>query len=286
MIKGFEQIQFIDIHYHANPDLYTRRLNGIEAGLQYKKHQGACVLKSHLGATSIQSSLANAQGLAVFPSLTLNAIAGGINYRVILQALAEYSPQSTKLIVDFPTITGRKHHSKLQRTLTNEKLKKTTLQAETLFNDKKRLKPQVLDILKMQLDYPIVVSTGHASKEEVYALVDACIQHHIPSLLLNQPANPLSGFSAKELETLCHNEFIWFEQTILTYLLAYQNFEDISYVLNHIPRVIYSSDLGQKSQMTIDSWLDYSDKLFQAIKLPRSRKKQLIYDNPRKLIAR
>ncbi|TAK75003.1 MAG: hypothetical protein EPO11_06140, partial [Gammaproteobacteria bacterium] len=92
MVFSLDQADFIDIHYHANPDLYKRRYSAIEAGKLYQYQKGAVVLKSHLGATSIHASLAQQEGLPVFPSIVLNAISGGIHYRSVLQALCEYQP--------------------------------------------------------------------------------------------------------------------------------------------------------------------------------------------------
>lgn len=275
--------QFIDIHYHASPDLYIRRLDALEAGREYHAHHGAVVLKSHLGATSVQATLAQRLGLPVFPSLVLNAIAGGIHYRVIEKALLEYQSESVgKMIVHFPTITGRKYHSKLSRQLVNNAI---PLLSETLFNESQTLKKEVLDILRMARDYPIVLSTGHASKEEVYALIDACVQFSVPQLLLNQPANPLTGLDAAALKEVSKLGFIFTEQTALTYLLGHQSKEDFTEVLCTIPGVIYSSDLGQTSQMGIRDWLDFSNRMFDDLGLTESRKNEIWRQNAFKLLA-
>ncbi|MBA2709879.1 MAG: hypothetical protein H0U57_04720 [Tatlockia sp.] len=280
-----ENYQFIDIHYHADPDLYKRRLNAIEAGRCYQGLKGAVVLKSHLGATTVQATLAQSMGLPVFPSLALNHIAGGIDYRVIMRGLAEYqSAHTAKMIVDFPTITGRQYQSKLSRQLTAEHLSQQTLKPETLFNKSNDLRKEVIDILKMASEYPIVLSTGHASKEEVFSLIDACIKYKVPSLLLNQPANPLTGLEAKDLKKLAENEFVWIEQTALTFLLGHQTKDDFVEVLTRLPRVIYSSDLGQLSQIEISQWLVESKKWFDEFKLSEQRKDELMHKNAYQLL--
>lgn len=202
-----EKLKFIDIHYHAAPDLYIRRRNAIEAGRLYHSLRGAVVLKSHIGSTGIQATIAQEMGLPVFPSVVLNHINGGINYRVVIRALSEYQPLfSGKMIVDFPTITGRKLQSKLSRDLTHNTLKQYTGQKETLFGSKQQLRKEVIDILKMARDYPIVLTSGLASREEVYRLIDACNQYNVPSLLLSQPSNPLTGLKFTELNELIKNE--------------------------------------------------------------------------------
>ena len=134
-------------------------------------------------------------------------------------------------------------------------------------------------------DYPIVLSTGHASRDEVYSLIDACIQYNVSALLLNQPANPLTGLNAQALAELGKNDFIWVEQTALTYLIGHQDKEDFSTVLTSIPRVIYSSDLGQTDQMDVTDWLVYSKNIFSELKLSEQRKDDLLHINALKLLS-
>lgn len=280
------KFKFIDIHYHANPDLYTRRWNAMEAGTLYQSLNGAVVLKCHTGSTSIQATLLQEMGLPVLPSLVLNHIGGGINYRVVIHALSEYQPQiASKMIVHFPTITGRKIQSKLSRQLTHNDLEKYTQKGETLFSSKQELRKEAIDILKMTKDYPIVLSSGHASREEVYRLIDACNQYNVPSLLLNQPANPLTGLKFSELSELVKNEWLWVEQTALTFILGHQDKQDFSQVLTHLPRVVYSSDLGQPNQMDIPDWFNFSKKIFHELDLSEKREEELFLTNAIKLLS-
>lgn len=282
----FNAYKFIDIHYHSAPDLYLRRWDALDAGHIYQSLQGAVVLKSHLGATSAQATLAQKAGLPVFPSLVLNSIAGGIDYRVILRALSEYQPLiESRMIVDFPTITGRKIQSRVTRTLAHDYLSKHTLKSTTIFNHKHQLRKQVINILKMASDYPIVLSTGHASKNEIYSLVDAGIQYHVPALLLNQPANPLTGLNAGALRDLTQQDFLWVEQTALTYVSGHQDKEDFAAVLSSLPRVIYSSDLGQTSQMDIQDWFLFSKKIFAELDLSEQRQDEVLRVNPLTLLG-
>lgn len=277
MQKKISDYEFIDIHYHANPDLYHRRWNAIEAGHHYATLNGAVVLKSHLGSTSVQATLAQQAGYPVFASLVLNSIAGGLDYQVIIRALCEYQPViPANLLVHFPTITGKKHSTKLNRQLTHAHLQPYALKGLQLTKENSpfELKKEVIDIIKMAKDHPIVLSSGHANKEEIYALIDACDQHQV-KLLLNQPANPLTGLNVDELLKMTHCPWIWVEQTFLTYSLAYQDENDFIDVIQKVPRVIYSSDLGQTDQKDIAEWREYSKQLFEKLKLSYQKKETL-----------
>lgn len=160
-LRPIDDYQFIDIHYHANPDLYDRRWSALEAGDLYQSFNGALVLRSHLGSTSAQATLAQRLDFPVLPSVTLNHFAGGIHYRVIMQALSQY-----------------------------------------------------------------------------------------------QSLNP-----AKMIK------------------------EDLSAVLTSLPRVLYSSDLGQTSQMDVGDWLIFSNNLFTELKLTEQRKEDLWRNNAIALLS-
>ena len=285
-MKNLGNYKFIDIHYHASPDLYERKLTAIAAGKLYKSLEGAVVLRSHLGSTSVQATLAQAMGLPVLPSLILNPIAGGINYQVVLRALAEYQgPLAFKMIVDFPTITGRSYSSRLSRNLIPGAYGPEIQSAESIFNEQGRIKSTALDILKMTRDYPIVLSTGHASQDEINTLVEACYQCDVPSLLINQPAHPLTGMNAADLEKLLMHDFLWVDQTLLTYLIGHQDRNDLQKILQKLPRVIYSSDLGQVSQMGVKEWVVYTQKLWLELDLDDERQREIELYNPLRLLT-
>lgn len=277
MLKPLNDYDFIDIHYHARPDLYYRLYNAIECGKKYRDLNGAVVLKSHLGSTSAQATLAQESGYPVFASLVLNDIAGGLDYRIILSALCEYQPIiRTKLLVHFPTITGRSHESKLKRKLMHSDLEKYSLKGLTITkeNSENELKKEVIDIIKMAKDYPIILSSGHANKKEVYMLIDACDQYGV-KLLLNQPANPMTGLNAQELLKITDCPWVFIEQTYLTYLLGYQKEKDFFDVIQDLPKVIYSSDLGQSDKIDIMTWRENSNKLFEKLNLSNKKKESL-----------
>ncbi|MBY0544793.1 MAG: hypothetical protein K2Q14_04510 [Gammaproteobacteria bacterium] len=284
-LSPIKAAKFIDIHYHVNPDAYERRYSALQAGRIYKQLNGAVVLKSHLGSTVKIANDAQNEGLPVYGSIVLNKIAGGIDYRYVLRELSTYNPiDNIALLVHLPTITGRTHASKLKRTVVTNIPQDQLFAPETISDESNKLKQSVVDILKLSLDYPIVISSGHANKMEVELLVEACCKLGIKKLVLNQPANPLTGMTFNDLSQLARYDFIWFEQTALTYLLEYQSKEDFFNVILKLPRVIYSSDLGQPSQIDIQQWHEeYTQWLTEKV-ISFSRLELLVKDNPEKLL--
>lgn len=286
MQKNLNEFKFIDIHYHANPDLYQRRHDPISVGREYQKHGGAVVLKSHLGSTAEQATVAQAMGLPVLPSIVLNDIAGGLDYKAVLRALLNYNATiECRLLVHLPTITGRIHRSKLKRDVTNARWQQVAMAPLNIFDDRNQLKTECLDLIKLANDEPIVLSTGHASKEETYALINVISKYPNVRLMLNQPANPMTGLSAEDLIEISKNKQVTIEQTLLTYLLQYQDKTDLQKVMSSVDNVVYSSDLGQTSQMDIEQYLEYSQNLFAIFKLSKQRIKDICLINPVKMLS-
>lgn len=264
------QATFIDVHYHAGPDAYLRRHSASTAGQLYRDHQGWVVLKNHLGCTAAQAWEARDAGLPVSGSIVLNEIAGGLSTRVVERSLCQH-PGDLRFIVHLPTVTGRQHSSRLARTLSHPILGQRPIQPLTVSDASGQLNAATLDLLRMSRDYPIVISTGHANGLEVLRLVEAADRLGVPRLMLNQPANPLTGLDAAALMALGELPFLYIEQTALTYLLGYQPIEDFATVLAQLPQVVYSSDLGQTSQPDVAQWLEQSKQWLQGFDLSTKR---------------
>ncbi|RON55859.1 DUF6282 family protein [Pseudomonas frederiksbergensis] len=265
------QANFIDVHYHAGPDAYLRRHSAVQAGHHYQAQNGWVVLKNHLGCTAAQAWEAREQGLPVSGSIVLNEIAGGIDWRVVERSLCQHGAADLRFIVHLPTVTGRSHTSRLARSLSHPILSERPIKPLTVSDDSGQLTPATLDLLRMSRDYPVVISTGHANREEVLRLVEAADRLQVPRLMLNQPANPLTGLNAEDLLALGNLPFLYIEQTALTYLLEYQGRDDFSRVLRELPQVVYSSDLGQTSQPDIAQWLKMSQQWFEEFGLSKER---------------
>lgn len=269
-----QDARFIDVHYHANPDAFVRRHGALEAGRQYAAHDGWVVLKNHLGCCAAQAWEARQEGLPVSGSVVLNEIAGGVDFRVVQRSLCLHGDSPARLIVHLPTVTGRKHNSSLKREIGHSLLQHSPILPTTVSCDG-RLTKATQDILRMAKDYPIVISTGHANAEEIALLVDAAVCFEVPRLMLNQPANPLTGLNARALRNLAEVPAVYAEQTALTYLLGYQPWEDFEAVLKTVPRTLYSSDLGQTSQMDVKSWLGKTEEWFGTMQLGEPLKRSV-----------
>ena len=104
-------------------------------------------------------------------------------------------------------------------------------------------------------------------------------------MMLNQPANPITGMDANALKQLGKYDWLYVEQTALTVLLGYQDLDDFYDVLNNVNNSIYSSDLGQNSQMLPDAWQSQSIEWFNEAGLSPQDIKKLTLIKPLSMIA-
>lgn len=270
-MRPTDATRFVDVHHHVGPDAYVRRHTATSAGALYRDLGGWVVLKNHLGCTAAQAWEARQNGLPVSGSIVLNDLAGGVDLRAVQRAVVQQGEDSgLRLIVHLPTVTGRAHRSRLKRSPSHPVLARDGLRPLTVTEDGGPLRPEVRELMRAARDLPVVVSTGHADAREVRLLVDEAVRHGV-RLMLNQPANPMTGLSYADLVDVAAAQEVWTEQTALTYLLDYQDRADFEAVLGRLPRTVYSSDLGQTSQMDVDEWDRTSRKWFQEAGLDEAR---------------
>ncbi|HEX2581985.1 MAG TPA: DUF6282 family protein [Dongiaceae bacterium] len=282
-------LDFLDVHYHANPDLYLRRYDALEIGEIYGAHGGAVVLKNHLGGASEVAAMARSRGCHVFGSVVLNDIAGGITLKTVKQQLCYHGDdpdRNGRMLVHLPTNVPHAHKSVLARQYYNSHVSAWATQPTCICDAAGRLLPEILALFDFAQENPIVISTGHASRREVDMLIEiaACRSHPV-RLMLNQPANPITGMTAQDLLALAREDWLFIEQTSLTVLLGYQDEEDFYDVLREVPNLIYSSDLGQTSQMLPAEWIAWSNRHFEAAGLSPERRAEIRLETPLRMLA-
>ena len=276
-----EKLNYLDVHYHVNPDSFKRRYNVLQAGEVYKRSGGGVVLKNHLGSTTALASLAQEQGIPVFGSVALNAVSGGLSLNVVRQALCQYVfKYSGRLLVHLPTVVRSKHKSRLSRQESNQFVTKFGNITLNISENGVDLRPEVLELLQMASYEPLVISSGHANFDEVHMLIEAADKIGNIKIMLNQPASPITGMTANDLKKLGNNDWLFIEQTALTVLLGYQAQTDFFKVIKDCHNVVFSSDLGQISQMDIEEWRSVSKSWFKQAGLSMEQTKEINLHNP------
>lgn len=281
-----EETKFIDLHYHAGADLYKRRHSVFEAGRRYASRSGWVVVKSHIGSTSAVAWEARQEGLPVSGSVTLNAISGGLSTRVMEQAVYQHGDNGpARLLVYLPTLVGSRHTAKVDRVPFHTLLDPGKLDGLRVSSDSTPLVSEIYEIMRAAADLPVVLATGHASREEILRLVDAALDCGLDRLLLTHPTHPMCGFTVSDLRSLASLPEVYGEITALTRLLGYHDAAEYADILAAHPRLVFTSDLGQLDQPDIDEWIGLRTRWFAAAGLSDEWATKLALRNPKLLLS-
>ncbi|RSN54702.1 hypothetical protein DMH12_16410 [Streptomyces sp. WAC 04229] len=276
----------VDVHYHAGPDLYRRRLTSAGAGRAYAEAGGWVVLKSHLTSTAARAWEARQEGLPVSGTLVLNDLAGGVHTRAVEQAVYAHGADSpARLIVHLPTLAGPAHSSALHRTPFHPRLDPDRWRTAPVVDGDGRLRREVTEVLRAARDLPVAVATGHCDRETALRVVEEAVRLEVPRLLLTHATHPMSGFTPTGLTDLSHVSGLYVELTALTLLLGHRDVVHLGEVVRAHPRVVFSSDLGQPGQPDVREWLDLSGRWFRAAGLRSREVTAVTRTNPARLLA-
>ncbi|MFE5580844.1 DUF6282 family protein [Kitasatospora sp. NPDC056531] len=276
----------VDLHYHAGPDLYRRRLTSLGAGRAYQDVGGWVVLKSHLSSTAARAWEARQEGLPVSGTLVLNELAGGVRPRAVEQAVYAHGPDSpARLVVHLPTLVGHTHCSPLRRTPFHPLLDPERWRTRPVLDDNGRLRRDVREVLRAARDLPVAVATGHSDREAVLRIVDEAVRLDLPRLLLTHATHPMSGFTPDNLTDLSQVPGLYVEITALTLLLGHRDAGHLSELVHAHPRVLFSSDLGQPDQPDVKEWLDLSAQWFRDAGLTNREIRAITWANPVNLLT-
>jgi hypothetical protein len=176
----------IELHCHSYPSIFPRKQNDWELVEDVKKAKMAgVVLKAHEASTVDRASLIRLKepGLHVYGGLVLNEFTGGLSPKAVDAAIR----QGAKIIW-MPTISANQHcchfGKKKTRFFNSERPIQNEEQGLTIWNEEKRIKREVHEILALIGEADIALATGHLSAEEVAVLIDAAKEHRIDKLLI------------------------------------------------------------------------------------------------------
>jgi hypothetical protein len=228
----------IDSHLHTSPDPYTQRsVDALTAAHQAKElGMRALVLKSHDYPTApvAQTVEGVVEGIKVIGSLTLNHGVGGINPKAV-----EASARMGAKVIWMPTFYS-----------VPDRKRRNLKGGIFILNEEGKILAQVREILALIKEYDLVVSTGHISKEEVFALTEEALAIGIRKLSITHPlteivGDPLSPAIQKELA----DRGVFIEHCFCATMPLYGHLdprkivEAIRYV--GVERCILSTDFGQ-----------------------------------------
>jgi hypothetical protein len=201
-----------DLHVHVAPDVMDRRIDDVTLAEQYGDHDLAgFVLKSHYVPTAERASVVNrvVQGAHAIGAITLNNAVGGMNAMAVEIAALEGAR-----VVWFPTFDalnepiGRSHPqegevvpmwAKMQRDL---RARGFVSEPVLVVDAENNVLPEVVNVLKVIAEHDLVLATGHLSRNEIFAVVDAALAQGVKRIVITHPEFPSQNISGPDQRAL------------------------------------------------------------------------------------
>lgn len=202
----------VDLHVHVAPDVMRRRVTDFDLARRHRDEGlGGFVLKSHYVPTAerAQTVRAAVPDVAVYGAITLNGSVGGMN-----PVAVEIAAREGARFVWMPTVDSQNQRSSTASDPEGAKPPMwAQLQAELLeqgiasppievMDGGSEVLPEVLDVLKVIARHDLVLATGHLSRDEIMAVVQAANDVGVKRVVVTHPeftSQRLSGHDQREL---------------------------------------------------------------------------------------
>jgi alkanesulfonate monooxygenase SsuD/methylene tetrahydromethanopterin reductase-like flavin-dependent oxidoreductase (luciferase family) len=204
-----------DTHMHVSPDVVERITDDISLAQKFKElGMAGLVLKSHYGSTAERASVVRAAvpGVDVLGAISLNRAVGGINPLAV-----EIAAREGARTVWLPTVDsvneshereapgGREGQSKvpvwvkLQLELREQGIE---IPPVPVVDPDGVVLPAVREVFAMIARHGMLLATGHLSRNEIFAVVDAALEEGVTDIVITHPEFPSQDLSVEEQRAL------------------------------------------------------------------------------------
>jgi hypothetical protein len=176
----------IELHCHASPSLFPRKQTDWELIEDIKSAgMAGVVIKAHEGQSVDRAALIRAKepDLHVYGGLVCNYFTGGLSPIAVDAAI-----RLGAKVIWMPTISAEQHLSdfakKKSRVLSADRPLTLPKHGLKIWDENRKILPEVHEILELIAEANIVLATGHISPEEVMPLVEAAQEHKVEKILI------------------------------------------------------------------------------------------------------
>jgi len=194
------------------PDVMPRRITDLELAHRFRdRGLAGFFLKSHYVPTAERAAVVNAAvpGVAALGGIVLNAAVGGINPFAV-----EIAAREGAVIVSMPTVdalnepAGRRPippdgnvpmWARLQHELRGRGIESAPV---PVVDDAGVVLPEVRRVLEVIAAHDLVLATGHLSRDEILAVVDAAVATGVRRIIVTHPEFPSQDLSGEDQASL------------------------------------------------------------------------------------
>ncbi|MBX5442558.1 MAG: cytosolic protein [Solirubrobacteraceae bacterium] len=247
----------VDYHIHIAPDFVARRITDIELARRcLETGQAGFGLKSHYTSTAERAQVVAeaVPGVTVLGSITLNRAVGGLNPLAV-----EIAAREGARIVWFPTVSSVNEQHEVLQADPNGKvpvwvrfelsLREAGLACEPVpvVDDRGELLPEAHEVLDVIARHDMVLCTGHLSRDEIFTLVDAAVDHGVRQIVVTHPEFPSQNVSPADQVKLAEKGALLERCFTTTYTgkAPWERFFEATRAVG-AENTLWSTDLGQR----------------------------------------
>ncbi len=255
-----------DLHVHSGPDTMPRIASDLQIARDFRDHGLAgYVIKSHYTHTAGRAALAReaVPGVNVVGAITLNSAVGGMNALAV-----ELAAREGIRYVWFPTVDAVNEPAGRTDPAPGAKLPfwakmALELRAEGITSDPVpvvdeagAVLPSVRQVLRSIARNDLVLATGHLSRDEIFAVVDAAVEEGVKRIVVTHPEFPSQDLSAEDQAALAERGallercFVTAHSGKVTWERMFANVRAAG-----VASSLISSDLGQPSNPPVHDGL-------------------------------
>lgn len=200
-----------DTHMHISPDVVERKIDDISLAKRFQElGLDGFVLKSHYGSTAERAAVVRAAvpGINALGAIALNRAVGGINPLAV-----EIAAREGARTVWLPTVdsVNESHEReapagakvpvwvKLQLDLREQGIE---IPPVPVVNEDGTVLAQVREVLGMIARHNMLLATGHLSRDEIFAVVDAALDAGVRDIVITHPEFPSQDLSVDDQRAL------------------------------------------------------------------------------------
>jgi hypothetical protein len=200
-----------DTHIHIAPDVVERKIDDVTLARRFLElGMAGFTLKSHYGSTAERASVVNAAvpGIDVHGAISLNRGVGGLNPLALEVAAREGARTAWLPTVDsvnesherdLPDGVKPPVWVKLQLELREEGIE---IPPVPVVDDDNNVLPELRTCLEMVARHGMLLATGHLSRDEIFAVVDAALETGIQDIVITHPEFPSQDLNLDDQRTL------------------------------------------------------------------------------------
>ena len=200
-----------DTHMHISPDVVERITDDITLAQKFKElGMAGMVLKSHYGSTAERASVVRAAvpGVDVLGAIALNRAVGGINPLAVEIAAREGARTVWLPTVDSVNESHEREAApgakvpvwvKLQLELREQGIE---IPPVPVVDRDGVVVPELREVLGMIARHGMLLATGHLSRDEIFAVVDAALEEGVTDIVITHPEFPSQDLAVEDQRAL------------------------------------------------------------------------------------